>query len=92
MNTCLIKQVSRNGQDPKVFRAYQDWPGQPTPKGSLKLTVSTTGHEDYAVRRCAVKVFTKHAEPGADPDEIETRIALVEITPTLWRARLEVKP
>lgn len=89
MNSCLIKLTSKMGQEPKMFRAYQDWPGQPSPKGSLNTSVSTTGEETFAVRRCAVKVFTQHTEPGADPDEIETRIALMEITPTLWRARLE---
>ncbi len=93
MKSCLIKLCSRPGSDPKVFRAYVDKAVPPVPLGSLNIQVSTTGNEDYGVLRCAAKAFTEHTEPGADLDEIETRIAVTTVRAYgLWRATLEVKP
>lgn len=90
-NQIIIKKVSRPGQDPKRFRAYRlgKWS---TTLFSLGITASTTGSDDYAVRRCAVKAFIKFNEPEADADEIETRIVIREVAPdSIWEATLQPK-
>jgi len=49
----IIKQVSRPGQDSRLFRAYN--PGKTgQPDISLGITASTTGNADHGARRCAV--------------------------------------
>jgi len=86
----IIKQVSRPGQDSRLFRAYN--PGKTgQPDISLGITASTTGNADHGARRCAVKAFIQTAEPTADQDEIETRIALRQLVPdiNIWEATLQ---
>lgn len=91
MKIIIIKQSPHHGQDTKTFRAYS--PGvngraaQP-----LGISAGTTGHAEFAVRRCAAKAFIKFTEPQADPDEIETRILITRIgAADVWMASLQNK-
>ena len=88
MNTVIIRQTSKPGRDPKMFRAYGVG-GRP-----LGATASTTGNEEYAVLRCAAKAFERYGE-ASDLDEIETRISLARKTLPMgqaqWEAHLQPK-
>ena len=89
MNTVIIRQTSKEGHDPKTFRAYG------VGNRSLGVSASTTGNEEYAVFRCAAKAFAKYGDAGNDLDEIQTRIALtLKTAPTgevRWEAHLQPK-
>jgi len=91
MNSIVIKQAAYHGGDTKLFRAYA-----PDPAGRigrrdepLGVSASTTGNTIFGVQRCAAKAFIKFTEPKADVDEIETRIAIKEITDGVWEATLQ---
>ncbi len=89
MNTCIIRQLPDRGRDAKTFRAYG------VGNRALCVSVSSTGNEHYAARRCAAKAFQKYSEGQSDLDELETRIVLtLKITPTgekRWEASLQPK-
>ncbi len=67
----IIIQAGRPGADAKMFRAYL--PANPSGvRKPVGVSCSTTGHEKYAIIRCAAKAFQKLN--GGELDEIETRI------------------
>ena len=88
MNTVIIRETTKPGVDPKMFRAYG------VGNRALGVSASTTGNERYGVLRCAAKAFAKYGE-ASDLDEIETRIALTrKMAPTgevRWEAHLQPK-
>lgn len=67
----IIVQCGKPGADAKMFRAYL-----PANPGGVRKPVgvscSTTGHERYAIVRCAAKAFQKLN--GGELEEIETRV------------------
>lgn len=91
MTTLIVKAAKQSGGDTKMFRAYRNAPGMSDRKASLGISASTTGNEDFAVRRCAAKAFIQFTEPYADIDEIETRIRLVPLAPGAWMAMRQEK-
>lgn len=90
MNTIVIKQTNHHGATLKAFCAYRSG------RTDLSLGVTASSAADPATvgaYHCAAKAFIKLVEPKADRDEIETRIALKEISPgiRIWEATLQPK-
>ena len=86
----IIMLTSRNGQSPKMLRAFL-----PANPGGIRkpvgVSVSTTAEGDaclaYRARRCAAKAFKKLN--GGDVDEIETRVKIEKHPqPETWLAVL----
>ena len=95
MNTVVIKQVNHHGADTKVFRAC----ALPSVRNSnyypsLGVIANCTADPaSIGALHCASKAFIKFVEPKADRDELETRIALKELSPgsRIWEAELSPK-
>jgi len=91
MNKIIIKLVSPHGQDTKRYRAFSASASLGGADYSLGVAASCTSDPaSIGAGHCAAKAFIKFAEPTADRDEIETRIALKEIAPGcgIWEATL----
>jgi hypothetical protein len=87
MKTINIKLAAWHGGDSKTFRAYL--PGGKGKDKPLGVSASTTGNTDMGAIRCAAKAFIKFVEKHGDPDEVETRIKLVEVGDGVWHATLQ---
>ena len=91
MITIIIKQTKPDsGRDNKVFRAYARTENCERRGKPLGASSSTTGNAVFGVMSCARKAFLKF-NPGADPDELETRISLVAVRPGIYFAKLASK-
>jgi len=95
MNKIIIKQANHRGADTKVFRAYAV-PTAERPGYFRYLAVQASSTIDPAstgARYCAFKAFKKLVEPSAEREELETRIALKELSggARIWEATLQPK-